>query len=92
MSIFETASSWPHRMIRSMHVIKTARFMQKPFGHNQIGGAEPYRKSVIDRTEARQWLQPIDPDRAASARRTRRKAEVTTAACVATEHFSHSRG
>jgi hypothetical protein len=57
-SILETASSWSHRMIRSMHVIKTTRFMQKPVGRDQIGGAEPFRKSVIDRTEAGNGFSP----------------------------------
>jgi len=48
--------------------------MQKPFGRDQIGGAEPFRKSVIDRTEAGNGVSPS----------TQR---VPTAACVATEHF-----
>ena len=38
-------------MIRSMHVIKTARFMQNLFGCDQIGGPESLRKAIVYRLE-----------------------------------------
>jgi hypothetical protein len=48
----EAAISWASQKSVSRNVPGIVRFTQTLFRHDQIGRAGPFRKSVIDRTEA----------------------------------------
>ena len=56
--IFEATISWASQNRIFTGCSGIVRFIQKLFGCDQIGGAEPLRKSVIDRTEAGNGFGP----------------------------------